>query len=87
MGVPLAGVGLFYDEGYFRQLLDAEGRQTEAYPVLEADDLPLAAAEAADGSAPTVSVSLAGRTVQLLIRLARVGRVPLFLLDSNLPEN
>ena len=87
MGLPLAGVGLFYYEGYFRQLLDGEGRQTEAYPVLEADDLPLAVPEVPDGSPPTVSVSLAGRTVHLLIRLARVGRVPLFLLDSNLPEN
>jgi starch phosphorylase len=87
MGLPLAGVGLFYYEGYFRQILDAEGRQTEAYPVLEPDELPLAVAETPDGSPPVVSVSLAGRTVHLLIRLARVGRVPLFLLDSNLPEN
>ncbi len=87
LGVPLAGVGLFYREGYFRQVLDAEGRQTEAYPVLEPEELPLSVAEAHDGGAPVVSVDLAGRTVNLLIRLARVGRVPLLLLDSNLPEN
>ena len=87
LGVPLAGVGLFYREGYFRQVLDAEGRQTEAYPVLEPEELPLSVAEARDGGAPVVSVDLAGRTVNLLIRLARVGRVPLLLLDSNLPEN
>jgi starch phosphorylase len=87
LGVPLTGVGLFYREGYFRQVIDAEGRQSEAYPVLEPDDLPLSIAEPPDGSPPVVSVSLAGRTVNLLIRIAKVGRVPLLLLDSNLPEN
>ena len=87
LGVPLAGVGLFYREGYFRQIVDAEGRQTEAYPVLEPEELPLSVAETPDGTPPTVSIPLAGRDVQLLIRLARVGRVPLLLLDSNLPEN
>ena len=87
LGVPLAGVGIFYREGYFRQILDSERRQTEAYPVLEPEELPLSVPETVDGTAPSVSVELAGRTVQLLIRLARVGRVPLLLLDSNLPEN
>jgi len=87
LGVPLAGVGIFYREGYFRQVLDSERRQTEAYPVLEPEELPLSVPETADGTPPSVSVQLAGRTVQLLIRLARVGRVPLLLLDSNLPEN
>ncbi len=55
--------------------------------MLEPDELPLAVAETADGTPPIVSIQLAGRTVLLLIRLARVGRVPLLLLDSNLPEN
>jgi starch phosphorylase len=87
LGVPLTGVGLFYREGYFRQVVDVEGRQTEAYPVLEPDELPLSIAETPDGSPPRVSVDLAGRTVQLLVRMAKVGRVPLLLLDSNLPEN
>jgi glycogen phosphorylase len=87
LGVPLVGVGLFYREGYFRQLVDAEGKQAEAYPVLEPEDLPLSIAEPPDGSPPVVSVDLAGRSVHLLIRFARVGRVPLLLLDSNVPEN
>ncbi len=87
LGVPLTGVGLFYREGYFRQVIDREGRQTEVYPALEPDELPLSIAEPPDGSPPIVSVNLAGRTVQLLIRIAKVGRVPLLLLDSNLPEN
>jgi len=87
LGVPLVGVGLFYREGYFRQVVDGEGMQNEAYPVLEPDDLPLSIAETPDGSPPVITVDLAGRTVHLLIRMAKVGRVPLFLLDSNLPEN
>jgi len=87
LGVPMTGVGLFYREGYFRQVLSDEGRQTEAYPVLEPDELPLSIAETPDGSAPVVSVNLAGRNVNLLIRMAKVGRVPVLLLDSNLPEN
>jgi starch phosphorylase len=87
LGVPLTGVGLFYREGYFRQIISEEGRQSETYPVLEPDELPLSIAEPTDGSPPIVTVDLAGRTVHLLIRLAKVGRVPLLLLDSNLPEN
>ena len=87
LGVPLAGVGLFYREGYLRQVLDADGKQTEAYPVLDPEELPLSIAETPDGSPPLVSVQLAGRTVQLLIRYAKVGRVPLLLLDSDVPEN
>ena len=87
LGVPLVGVGIFYREGYFRQVVDAEGMQNEAYPTLEPDDLPLSVAETPDGSPPIVTVDLAGRSVCLLVRLAKVGRVPLLLLDSNLPEN
>ena len=51
LGVPLTGVGLFYREGYFRQVVDDDGMQNEAYPVLEPDELPLSIAETPDGSA------------------------------------
>ncbi|MFY9550799.1 MAG: alpha-glucan family phosphorylase [Thermoanaerobaculia bacterium] len=87
LGVPLVGVGLFYREGYFRQIVDVEGKQTEAYPTLDPEDLPISVAETPDGSPPVVSVNLAGRSVNLLVRVAKVGRVPLLLLDSNLSEN
>jgi len=87
LGVPLVGVGLFYREGYFRQVLDPERGQTEAYPILEPEELPIATAETPDCSPPIVQVDLAGRTVRLLIRMVRVGRIPLLLLDSNVPEN
>ena len=75
LGLPLVGIGLFYEEGYFRQLLDPEGQQSEAYPRLDPEALPLSVAEMPDGSPPLVEVDLEGRRVQLLIRQARVGRV------------
>ncbi|HEY3203305.1 MAG TPA: alpha-glucan family phosphorylase [Thermoanaerobaculia bacterium] len=87
LGLPLVGVGLFYREGYFRQLLDPERRQAEIYPQLDPEDLPLSVAETPDATPPLVTVDLAGRTVRLLIRFARVGRVPLLLLDSNVEGN
>lgn len=87
LGIPLVGVGLFYKEGYFRQLVDPEGRQTEVYPKLDPETLPLSVAEMPDGGAPIVEVALEGRPVKLLIRMARVGRVPLYLLDSDIEEN
>lgn len=87
LGVPLVGVGLFYNEGYFRQLLDPEGRQTEVYTRLDPETLPLSVAQMPDGGPPIVTVELEGRPVRLLIRMARVGRVPLYLLDSDIEEN
>ena len=87
IGIPLVGVGLFYKEGYFRQLLDPEGRQTEVYRRLDPETLPLSVAETPDGGPPIVTIELEGRPVKLLIRVARVGRVPLFLLDADIDEN
>ncbi|HEV2064698.1 MAG TPA: alpha-glucan family phosphorylase [Thermoanaerobaculia bacterium] len=87
LGVPLVGVGLFYKEGYFSQLLDPEGRQTEVYPRLDPETLPLSLARTPDGGPPIVTVVLEGRPVRLLIRVAQVGRVPLYLLDSDIGEN
>ncbi|HEX9304389.1 MAG TPA: alpha-glucan family phosphorylase [Thermoanaerobaculia bacterium] len=85
--LPLVGVGLFYREGYFRQLLDADGWQREENPLLDPADLPLALPVTEDGSPPTTVLELGDRPVQLLIRVARVGRISLFLLDADLPEN
>ena len=87
IGIPLVGIGLFYKEGYFRQLMDPEGRQTEVYPRLDPEELPLSPAEMPDGGEPIVTVELEGRPVKLLVRAARVGRVPLYLLDSDIEDN
>jgi starch phosphorylase len=85
--LPLVGVGLFYREGYFRQVLDADGWQREENPLLDPADLPLALPVTQDGSPPTIVLELGDRPVQLLIRVARVGRISLFLLDADVPEN
>jgi glycogen phosphorylase len=87
LGLPLLGVGLFYREGYFRQLLDREGWQGEENPPIDPEDLPLSLPDTPDGGPPVVVLELGDRSVQFLIRVARVGRVPLYLLDADLPEN
>ena len=87
LGVPLVGVGLFYREGFFRQLLTGDSRQLEAYPIVDPYDLPLDLLETPSGVPPIVTVQIADRDVHLLVRRARVGRVPLLLLDSHLPVN
>ncbi len=87
LGVPMVGIGLLYQEGYFRQMLDAHGRQIELYPANLPDTLPISAVRAADGQRLVVPVDLPGRTLRLLVWKAQIGRVPLYLLDSNDPLN
>ncbi|MHC5904126.1 alpha-glucan family phosphorylase [Streptomyces sp. S6] len=88
LGVPLIGVGLLYRHGYFRQTLSRDGWQQEHYPVLDPHELPLAQLQEGDGSAARVSLALpGGRLLRARIWVARVGRVPLLLLDSDVEEN
>ncbi len=87
LGVPIVGIGLLYDAGYFRQMLDAQGRQIELYPANLPHDLPISAVRERDGRRLVVPVDLPGRTLRLLVWKAQVGRVPLYLLDSNDPLN
>ena len=86
LGVDLVGVGLLYRHGYFRQHLDADGWQGERYPDLNPLGLPLTRLER-DGAVATVEVVLADRTVACQIWKAQVGRIPLLLLDTDLPIN
>lgn len=85
--LPITGVGLLYQEGYFRQTIDARGRQHETYPYNDPSGLPIQPALAGDGRWARVAVPLPGRNLWLRIWRARVGRVELFLLDGNDPEN
>lgn len=88
LGVPLIGVGLLYRHGYFRQSLSREGWQQEHYPVLDPNELPLDLVREADGTPARVVLALpGGRSLHACIWLARVGRVPLLLLDSDVEEN
>lgn len=85
--LPLLGVGLLYRQGYFRQYLDQEGWQQEEYP--ETDIYQLPAERALDPNGDEVRVSVTGPDGEIHAAVWRinVGCVPLFLLDTNLPEN
>ncbi len=87
LGVPLIGIGLLYQEGYFRQVLDVSGWQQEVYPYNDSASLPVRPVPAPDGAWLTVPIHLPGRVMRLRVWLAQVGRVPLYLLDSNDPIN
>ena len=88
LGVPLIGVGLLYRHGYFKQSLSREGWQQETYPVLDPDELPLSLLKEDDGSRATVSIAMPDEgELAAQIWVARVGRVPLLLLDSDIEQN
>jgi starch phosphorylase len=88
LGVPIIGVGLLYGSGYFRQSLSRDGWQLEHYPSLDPQGLPIQALHGADGSPTRVALALPeGRTLHAQVWVARVGRVPLLLLDSDIEEN
>jgi len=82
LGVPLVGVGLMYRMGYFRQRLDSDGWQEERYPVLDPHGMALELVEGA-----TVSVDLAGASLEAQVWLAQVGRVKLYMLDADVDAN
>ncbi|HMC90511.1 MAG TPA: alpha-glucan family phosphorylase, partial [Gemmataceae bacterium] len=87
LGLPLVGVGLMYREGYFRQYLNIDGWQQESYPENDFFNLPLVPETRADGSPLTISVPFPGREVWARIWRIQVGRVPVYLLDTNIPQN
>jgi starch phosphorylase len=87
LGLPLVGVGLMYREGYFRQYLNVDGWQQESYPENDFFNLPLIAEARPDGSPLLVGIPFPGREVQVRIWRIQVGRVPLYLLDANIPQN
>jgi glycogen phosphorylase len=87
LGLPVVGVGLLYQQGYFRQVVDADGNQTEYYPYNDPGQLPLLPARDPDGEWLRLDVKFPGRRVRLRVWKAHVGRVALYLLDSNDPAN
>ena len=87
LGLPAIGVGLLYQEGYFRQIIDAEGWQQEAYPNNDPGSLPIRPALGPDGAWLHVRLDLPGRVVTLRVWQAQVGRVSLYLLDANDTRN
>jgi glycogen phosphorylase len=87
LGIPLVAVGLLYQKGYFHQYLSKDGWQQENYPENDFYNMPIKLECDADGKPMTVTVEILQRTVHIQIWCAQVGRVPLYLLDTNVPEN
>ena len=87
LGVPLVGVGLMYREGYFRQYLNVDGWQQERYPENDFFNLPLIPETRPDGTPLLVSIPLPGRELFARVWRIQVGRVPLYLLDTNVARN
>ncbi|AWV05528.1 DUF3417 domain-containing protein (plasmid) [Burkholderia sp. JP2-270] len=83
LGIPLIGIGLLFREGYFRQGIDADGWQREAYPYNDPTSLPIQPVVEADGAWLKVRLELPGRSLFLRVWQAIVGRTKLYLLDSN----
>ena len=87
LGVPLIGVGFMYPQGYFHQHLSAEGWQEESYEKINWADAPIEPAMTPDGKPCITAVPLGDRSVLVAVWRVRMGRVKLYLLDTDLEEN
>ncbi|WP_018655389.1 alpha-glucan family phosphorylase [Actinomadura flavalba] len=88
LGVPIIAVGLLYRHGYFAQSLSPDGWQLERYPPIDPNGLPLTLLRESDGTPVHVSVGLPqGHALRAQVWVARVGRVPQLLLDSDVEDN
>ncbi|MBD3867331.1 MAG: alpha-glucan family phosphorylase [Acidobacteria bacterium] len=87
LGLPFIGIGLMYRRGYFRQTIDLDGLQQHFYPDYDNSRLPLELVAGKDGRELRISVDFPGREVQARAWRAQVGRAPVLLLDTDLPEN
>ena len=87
LGVPVVAIGLLYQQGYFRQELDAHGDQQVLYPVNEPGQLPLSRVRTSDGELLRMALSLPGGKVWVRTWEVQVGRTRLYLLDANDPAN
>ncbi len=88
LALPFIGIGLFYRRGFFHQIIDWSGRQEALYPSLNPAENPLRRVAKPGSEEPlTISVELPGRKAYAAVWLMSVGRTPLVLLDTDLPEN
>src|SRR5215470_14580616 len=87
LGVPVVGVGLLYQQGYFRQVLDAQGAQRALYPHNDPMQLPITPVRDENGEWVRLEIALSGHKLWVRAWQAQVGRVKLYLLDTNDPAN
>ena len=83
LGVPVVGVGLLYQQGYFRQVIDKDGAQQALFPYNDPGHLPITPLRQANGEWLRLEIALPGYSVWLRVWQVQVGRVKLYLLDSN----
>ncbi|MFH0911435.1 MAG: alpha-glucan family phosphorylase [Planctomycetota bacterium] len=87
LGLPLCAVGLLYRQGYFRQYLNADGYQQEEYPENDWYTMPVNPVLDANGAPVKIRVDFPDGPLAAQVWRVQVGRVPLYLLDTNIPEN
>jgi starch phosphorylase len=87
LGLPLVGVGLLYQKGYFRQQLNRDGWQQELYPDNDWWNMPVSLENGPDGKPLAIEVPMGGEKVKARIWRVQIGRTPLYLLDSNMRDN
>lgn len=87
LGVPLVGVGFMYPQGYFHQHISADGWQEELYEQLDFEEAPISPVLTAPGQRLKIQVELGTRQVSVAVWLVKIGRVNLYLLDTNIGEN
>jgi starch phosphorylase len=83
LGVPVTGVGLLYQQGYFRQMIDKNGEQQPLFPYNDPGQLPITPLRQPNGEWLRLEIALPGYSVWLRAWQVQVGRVKLYLLDSN----
>ncbi|MDD5458587.1 MAG: alpha-glucan family phosphorylase, partial [Phycisphaerae bacterium] len=87
LGIPMVAVGLLYQKGYFRQYLNTDGWQQEVYVENDFYSMPVNLVKDDKGKPVTIKVDFPGRSVTAQIWRIDVGRIPLYMLDTNVPEN
>ena len=87
LGIPLVAVGLCYKEGYFQQYLTTDGWQQEKYDINDFYNQPMSLVTDEEGEPVKIELDFPGRKVSFQIWKIQVGRIELFLLDTNVPEN
>lgn len=87
LGLPFIGVGFLYPQGYFTQRIDQEGRQQAEYEKIDFAEVPAVPALDPQGNELLINVDLPGRTVYAKIWRIQVGRIPIFLMDTDVPRN
>lgn len=87
LGLPLVGIGILYEEGYFHQYLNADGYQQQSYPINDYANLPVQPVTNGDGTQLVLTIPIADTIAKVQVWKVQVGRVTLYLLDTNRDDN